>query len=193
MVDPGWYIFSWLWMGVLQVCWDVHGAACTPSWVCCREALRRDRDLYSHSRPHTWLSSATRYFYCLIDNETPRKYPLWHGDQSLHYVAPSFLHFLPSSLNACMEFVCWLFDDSFFFLCVHFLSPPLRWSTSCVPARTHQDPPCAIWGPVRTSCSLTCSTYPSSCLVSIRDVMNEKHETKRKGTGKQEMSNIDRN
>lgn len=123
MVDPGWYIFSWLWMGVLQVCWDVHGAACTPSWVCCREALRRDRDLYSHSRPHTWLSSATRYFYCLIDNETPRKYPLWHGDQSLHYVAPSFLHFLPSSLNACMEFVCWLFDDSFFFFCAFFVSP----------------------------------------------------------------------
>lgn len=52
---------SWRCICLLQVCWDVHGAACTPSWVCCREALRRDQDLYSHSRPHTWLSSATRY------------------------------------------------------------------------------------------------------------------------------------
>lgn len=45
--------FSWWCICVLQVCWDAHGAACTPSWVCCRGALRRDQDLCSHSRPHT--------------------------------------------------------------------------------------------------------------------------------------------
>lgn len=55
--------FSWLCVCfVLQVCWDAPAAACTPSWVCCREARRRDRDLYSHSKHHTWLSSATKYF-----------------------------------------------------------------------------------------------------------------------------------
>lgn len=65
---------------VLQVCWDVHGAAYTPSWVCCREALRRDQDLYSHSRPHTWLSSATRYLHPLL-----KEIRLFHMDTSLYF------------------------------------------------------------------------------------------------------------
>lgn len=55
--------------------------------------------------------------------------------------------------------------NSFFWLGLSLVSS-LRWSTSCVPALTHLDPPCAIWGPARTSCSLTCSTFPSSCPVS---------------------------
>lgn len=48
-----------------------------------------------------------------------------------------------------------------------FINGSFRWSTSFVPVQTHLDPPCAIWGPVRTSSSLTCSICPSFCLVSI--------------------------
>lgn len=84
-------------MGVIQGCWDVHGAACTLSWVCCREALRRDRDLYSYSRPHTWLSSATRYF------------------GSLHCVAPLFFHCSPSGVCVCGLKVLFYIYIYFFF------------------------------------------------------------------------------
>lgn len=54
-----WILFSDCWM-FKQVYWDVHEAACMPFWVCYKEALRRDQDLYSHNRHLTWLSSATR-------------------------------------------------------------------------------------------------------------------------------------
>lgn len=150
---------------MFQVFWDVHGAACTPSWVCCREALRRDRDLFSHSRPHIWPSSATRYV------------PFFR--QIIQTWATSTRR----SLQLCFVFYTlgqmalrvWTHVMNLMFLC-ELLSPSLRWSISCVPAQTHQDPPCAICGPVRTSCSLTCSTYPTSCPVSVMNSNIAKHK-----------------
>lgn len=45
---------------VKQACWVVRGAACTPFWVCYKEAQRRGQDLYLHNRHLTWPNSATR-------------------------------------------------------------------------------------------------------------------------------------